>query len=435
MTVPLVIGILPEGKNVWERRSPLTPEDVRWLIEHHIPVEVISSPRRVFSDVAYKKAGASVLSRFKKAKLIIGIKEPNVKELKKERVYMVFSHTTKGQKHNRPLLKALLKKRITLLDYEHIADHYNQRLVYFGRFAGICGIIDGLHIYGRRLQSQGIRNPFIKLQHSLVYETFDRAKIDLARLAKDIRSQGFPKKITPFIIGILGHGNVAQGALEVLQHLKPVEIHPRDMASFVRQRTGDRKMIYTMIFEREEKFRAKDGEAFYFEKYLKYPNRFTSNMDHFLPDLSMLVNGSYWDKRYPRLVSEKMLSRLYNKKNFRLDLICDLSCDVKGSIEITKKTTSPDKPAFVYDPKTGRITEGFEGQGICVLAVDNIPCEFPIDSSIEFSNQIRDYVYQIASHGRKDLTHHHAIPREIRDAVITQGGKLTPKFKYLEKYV
>jgi len=129
-----------------------------------------------------------------------------------------------------------------------------------------------------------------------------------------------------------------------------------------------------------------------------------------------------------------MVRQLYRQKNFRLNLIADLSCDVKGAIEITKKTTTPDKPAFVYNPKTGQIHDGHQGSGICVTAVDNLPCEFPEESSKEFSSHIRDYVYQIASHGQRDVTNHHALPIEIREAVITQNGRFTPKFRHLKKY-
>ena len=175
--------------------------------------------------------------------------------------------------------------------------------------------------------------------------------------------------------------------------------------------------------------------GFYFEEYLHDPNRFESNLDRYLPHLNLLINTSYWDKRYPRLVPERMIRKLYRAKKLRLGLIGDLTCDVKGTIEITRKTTTPGDATFVYDPKTRTISDGFTGPGIAVLAVDNLPCEFPKDASQEFGSQIREYVYQLAVHGMTNITEHVALPREIRDAVITQSGKLAPRYAYMRKYI
>ncbi len=144
----LVVGILPESKNEWERRTPLTPKDVSWLVKRKIPVEVASSPLRIYKDTQYKRSGAKIVTKFQKANLLIGIKEPPIDTLIPDSVYMVFSHTTKGQEYNRNLLTAFLKKKITLIDYEHITGSLGQRLVYFGRYAGICGMIDTLHVFG-----------------------------------------------------------------------------------------------------------------------------------------------------------------------------------------------------------------------------------------------------------------------------------------------
>ena len=158
-------------------------------------------------------------------------------------------------------------------------------------------------------------------------------------------------------------------------------------------------------------------------------------MDVYLPYLNILVHTAYWDNRYPRLVTEKMINTLSKKKPFRLEFIGDLSCDVKGSIEITHKTTTRERPVYTYDPPAKKFVEGYKSEGVTVLAVDNLPAELPKDASDHFSGLIRDYVYQIAVHGAKDITRHMAIPAEIRDAVITQGGRLTKNSSYLGKYI
>lgn len=432
----LVVGILPESKNEWERRTPLTPKDVSWLVKRKIPVEVASSPLRIYKDSQYKRSGAKIVTKFQKANLLTGIKEPPIDTLIPDSVYMVFSHSTKGQEYNQKLLAAFLKNKITLIDYEHITGSLGERLVYFGRYAGICGMIDTLHVFGRKAKLQGIPNPFSDLKSAVHYGNYGSARKALARVVEKIKIKGFDKKFTPFVIGILGHGNVSQGAQEVLEYMEAVDIHPRDTDILARSRTSHKKTIYKLLFQREEKLRSKKGKNFYFEEYLKHPDGFESNLERHLPLLNIIVNASYWDKRYPRLLSETMLRKLYRTKpGLRLSVIGDLSCDIKGTIEITKRVTSSSEPAFVYNPVSRKISNDLSDSGIAVMAIDNLPCEFPKESSMEFAGKVRDFVYQIAAHGITDVTNHHALPDVIRNAVVTQNGRLTQRFKYLRNHI
>ena len=47
-----------------------------------------------------------------------------------------------------PALDAILKKNIRLIDYERIADQKNNRLIAFGKYAGIAGAIDCMKGFG-----------------------------------------------------------------------------------------------------------------------------------------------------------------------------------------------------------------------------------------------------------------------------------------------
>jgi alpha-aminoadipic semialdehyde synthase len=434
MRDPLIVGIIRETKG-HEHRAPLVPSDVEWLIDRGISVEVESSPDRVFSDDEYKKVGARIVERAGAASLLLGIKEPRVHDLLSNRTYMVFSHTAKGQTHNMPLLKACLKKKITLIDYEKIVDLYGTRLVYFGRFAGICGIVDSIHYLGKKLLFKGTENPFARIRPAHEYKSLKDIKLSFEGIAEIIRKKGFLKELSPFIVGITGHGNVSRGVQEILDLFSPVEIHPKDMMEFVQHQRKQRHRFYKIVFLREEKFRAKDGKGFYFEEYLNHPGKFESNLDQYIPYINMLIHTAYWDSRYPRLVPKKMIKRLAKKDPFRLELIGDLSCDIDGSIEITYRTTSREKPTFTYNPLKGKFKDGLKSEGVTVLAVDNLPAELPRDASDDFSGLIRDYVYQIAAHGIKNITMHMAIPAEIRNAVVTQDGKLTKEAAYLKKYI
>ncbi len=433
MRKKLVIGILRETKEA-ERRAPLTPADVEWLVKRKVPVEVESSRERVYPDDAYRKCGAKILDKFHRASLLVGIKEPQVKDLYKGRIYMMFSHTTKGQWENRSLLPACLKQKITLIDYEKIVDIYNKRLVYFGKFAGLCGMLDSLHYFGKKLEWQGIKNPLVHIKPAWQYPSLRSAKKAVEKVYERIQHQGFEKTLSPFIIGITGHGNVSRGAQEILKILNPLEIHPKNILRFVEHQKKMRQKIYKIVFLREEKIQAKNGKGFYFEEYLRKPEQFESNLDKYLPHLNMLVNTSYWDKRYPRLVPKNMIHKLVRQAPFRLGFIGDITCDINGSIELTYKSGTPENPVFTYDYRKKKYVEGYKSDGITILAVDNLPSEMPKDASSEFSRSIRDYVYQIAIHGAKDITKHAALPGEIRNAVITQNGRLTANFNYLKKY-
>jgi len=430
----LCVGILRESRK-GEKRAPLTPSDIEWLIKKHVNVEVESSTARIFKDAEYRKCGARVLKKFKKATLLLGIKGPSIEDLYKNKIYMVFSHMTKGQASNMPLLRACIRNNITLVDYEKIRNLHGKRLVYFGRFAGICGLIDSLYYFGKKLEARGMKTPFSLLQPAYKYGSLKNVRRGMARLDNEIRTKGFPKKLSPFVIGITGHGNVGRAVEEMLEILGPMEIHPKDIHSFIRHHKGARKKIYKIAFLREEKFRAKNKKRFYYEEYIKNPQKFESNLDRYLPYINILIHTSYWDKRYPRMVTRSMAGKLSRKKPFRLEFIGDISCDVNGAIELSHRTTTSHAPTFTYNPRKRNFAEGHETQGITVMAVDNLPCELPKDASVEFAGLIRDYVYQIASHGVRNLQRHAAIPAEIRRAVIAEGGRLIKGFTYLKEWI
>lgn len=64
---------------------------------------------------------------------------------------MFFSHVIKvttlllqAQLHNMESLDHMIKENIRLIDYEKITDQQNNRLIAFGKYAGIAGAIDFL---------------------------------------------------------------------------------------------------------------------------------------------------------------------------------------------------------------------------------------------------------------------------------------------------
>lgn len=58
-------------------------------------------------------------------------------------------------------LDTILARNIRLLDYERIVNESNQRLIAFGRYAGIAGAIDFLKGFGEYILMSGVSTPFL----------------------------------------------------------------------------------------------------------------------------------------------------------------------------------------------------------------------------------------------------------------------------------
>jgi alpha-aminoadipic semialdehyde synthase len=126
-----------------------------------------------------------------------------------------------------------------------------------------------------------------------------------------------------------------------------------------------------------------------------------------------------------------------NLKNIKKHFwqICDISCDINGSIECTEKTTQSDNPAFVYEPNSDAIIDGIKGDGIVVLAVDNLPTELARDASTAFSQALWKFIPGIAGCDMTLPFEQTDLPPEMKKAVVVYNGELTPDFQYLSKFI
>lgn len=135
------VGIRHEDKYLMERRSALTPRHVKKLVGHGIEVHVERSKKRVFHENEYKHAGAVITDNLSEIPVIFGVKEIPASWFEEEKTYIFFSHVIKGQPYNMPMLSEMMGKRCNLIDYERIVDDSGRRLIFFGRFAGLAGMI------------------------------------------------------------------------------------------------------------------------------------------------------------------------------------------------------------------------------------------------------------------------------------------------------
>ncbi|MBN1619883.1 hypothetical protein JW890_04105 [candidate division WOR-3 bacterium] len=431
------IGIRKENKGPFERRSPLVPEDVKKLVESGFEVTVEKSEDRIIPEDVFVAAGAKTSEKLSEedADIILGIKEVKSELLIENKVYLFFAHVIKGQEYNMEMLSEILRKNITLIDYETIKDKDGKRLIFFGRYAGLAGAIDTLWTLGKRLSGQGIDTPFKNIKRAIEYKDLNEVKREINAVGDSIRKDGLPDEIAPLTVAFTGYGNVSAGAQEIFDLLPFETLEPRKLA---RISSGEysNKTIYKTVFKEEDLYEPKDPqEKFLLKHYYENPQLYRCVFDNFAGEISVIVNGSYWDERYPRTLTEETVKKLWKEGSRKLKVVGDISCDIRGGIEITFKTTTPGDPVFVYKPWDGTIESGLGSEGIAVLAVDILPSELPLESSVFFSHVLTKFIPEISSADFTRTFEDIDLPGEIKNAIITHGGKLTPDYEYIAKYL
>jgi alpha-aminoadipic semialdehyde synthase len=246
------IGIRREDKSRWERRVPVTPEDARRLKEEHgIEVWVQPSPIRVFAEEEFIQAGATVQEDLSPCPVVLAVKEIPEDLFEPGKAYVFFAHVVKGQPYNMPMLRKILDLGCTLIDYEKIADDQGRRLIFFGRHAGLAGMVETLWALGRRLDWEGVPNPFSELRHTYEYKDLAECKEAISLVGEQLKAEGLPKSVGPIVCAITGYGNVARGVWEILDLLPVEEVEPQDLAALAEGSDDDGHAIYKVVFKEE----------------------------------------------------------------------------------------------------------------------------------------------------------------------------------------
>ncbi len=428
---PALLGIRREDKSRWEARVPLTPEEIARLIgEERLQFQVQTSPIRRFQDDAFRAAGAEVVDELAEAPIILGVKEIPAQLLEADKTYLFFSHTIKAQPANMPMLRRIVELGATLIDYERITDEAGRRLVFFGRYAGLAGMIDALWALGQRLRYEGVSNPFTLVKRAYEYENLEHARKEIARVGQQIRKEGLPECIRPLMCGFAGYGNVSQGAQEIYDLLPVQFITPGELASFDKAE----EPCVKVVFREEHLVEPLDEHAeFELQEYYQHPEKYRAAFQPQLERLHMLINCIYWEPKYPRLVTCEQVRQLFGGGSKpRLRVIGDITCDIEGSIECTVRPTEPGEPVYVYEPAENKVRDGVEGNGPVILAVDILPCELPIDASTHFSRALSPFLPALATANFDASLDESGLPPELRRATIVYRGRLTEPYRYLE---
>ncbi len=435
---PHGIGLRREDKNPWERRAPLVPTHVRELIRRHdLSVFVQPSEIRVFSDREYTREGAELSENLSNCKVILAIKEVPISLIAPDKVYVFFSHTIKGQKDNRPMLKRLKEEGCTLIDYERICDGEGRRLLFFGTQAGQAGMVETLAALGKRLAYHKIVSPFAEIEQPYHYGSLVEIREVIRKTGWSIHEQGLDRRIVPFVCGFLGYGKTSQGAQEIFDLLPMEEIPAEDLTRFIENGDFSAHRVYKVVFREKHMVKpTSPGTDFVLQDYYDNPQLYRSVFADTLPYLNILVNCIYWEDRFPRFVTSSSVRDLFSRERIpRLQVIGDISCDVGGAIEFMCKVTTPENPVFVYDPLKDEIRDGHEGRGVVVMSIDNLPAEIPLESSVSFSEALKGFVPSLAHADYDSDFASCGLPPEIRQAVILYRGAFTPDYEYMQEFI
>jgi saccharopine dehydrogenase (NAD+, L-lysine forming) len=433
----MILGIRREDKNKWEKRVPLVPDDIRFLNDKFgIKTLIQPSEIRAFPNEQFKEAGAEVIEDIQNADTIIAVKEIPIDFFREGKTYIFFSHTIKGQSYNMPMLKKMMKLKCNLIDYERVLDDSNKRLIFFGKYAGIAGMIENLHALGQKLKLKGFSTPFEKIDEAYKYNSIAEAEKVIKEIGHQIKTKGLSDGSLPLVFGFAGYGNVSRGAQEVLDLLPLITVKAGDFKS-INNFTAEikSKNLFKVVFEEKDLAKPKSGD-FNLQDYYDHPEKYDGRFDDYIPGLTVLVNCIYWDEKYPRLVTKKFLeSEGYRNSDKKLIVIGDISCDINGAVEITNKPTNPGDAFYTYFPENGKYENGIQKDGITIMAVDNLPCEFPKESSMEFSSIVKNYIYEIVSEDFNKPYEELSLSNPIKKALILHKGELTKNYHYLIKYL
>ncbi|MBL7952952.1 MAG: alanine dehydrogenase [Flavobacteriales bacterium] len=396
------IGVIREGKQPADRRVPLTPAQCKEVMQRYPAVDLVvqRSPVRAYTDGEYEAFEIPMVDDLEDRDLILGVKEVPLEMLLPEKAYLFFSHTIKEQPHNRKLLRAVLDRKVRLLDHELLTNPHGERVLAFGYWAGVVGAYNGMRAW--QLMHGG---PELKPANECH---------DLEELQRYLHAYPLPNDLR---IVMTGGGRVGKGAMGVLERAGVKRISPREFLAA--DNTGP---VYTALGSADLYVRD-DGKPFEKEAFHNDPRGHHANFLPFARKAHIYMACHFWDPRGPKILSTADL----RDPELTLDVIADISCDIGGPIDSTLRATTIAQPFFGYDPASAAEKDAGTKGTIAVMSVDNLPCELPRDASEAFGRDLIERVLPFLVGDDNEGM--------IERATIAQSGALTPLFSHLQRYV
>ncbi|KAF4622050.1 hypothetical protein D9613_009131 [Agrocybe pediades] len=450
----LKVGIRAEDPaRIWERRAPLTPDAVYDLVSSgKAQVEVASSSKRIFSDTEYVKAGARIVPSLTDPDIIVGIKEPPISELTrpltkkaKAPTHLMFSHTAKGQPYNMPLLSTFLTNNSQpdesyprLVDYELLTDSRGKRTIGFGWYAGVAGVLESLASMAQSHLQLGVASPFLYTPRPHTLPNLSKLRASLREIGQTIATHGTPSELGPFIFGLTGTGQVAEGCLSMLQELPIQMVQVSELESLIsgwRSSDVDLRKIYLVHAKPEDYLVRTDGGTYNRDRYYQSPQSYQSVFcDRIAPYLTLLLNGTGWSPSFPRLMTTTQLAIAQMKAQAhggaRCTNIGDISCDVEGGLEFMRQATTLSSPFYIERPAN----HPAHLPGVQIMSVDILPASIPHDASVHFSSKLAEYMRELVDY-YNSTAYMNAFPVPLERATIAAEGQLRPKHQWLGRLV
>lgn len=394
-------GIIKERKNPPDTRVVFAPEDLVQLKSEYptIEIKVESSDIRVFTDQEYIDAGFEVATDISDCDVFFGVKEVPVEALIPNKKYFFFSHTIKKQPYNRALLQAILEKNIELYDHETIVDPDNNRLIGFGRYAGIVGVYNGFRAFGIKFELFNLPKASTLLNQNALIEKLKR------------------QVLPPLKIVLTGRGKVGKGAVEMLKGMKIKEVSAENYLSKIYA-----EPVFTQLDVLDYNIR-KDGKVIDNHDFYNNPENYVSNFQRFANSSDIYFAAHFHGNNAPDILTRSMLQ----SKDCKIKVVADISCDVNGPIACTIRSSTIENPFYGYLPSDNKEVSFKHPGAIVVMAVDNLPCELPKDASEGFGKMFLEHV--IPAFFNDDAA------EILQRAKMTENGKLTQKFRYLQDFV
>ncbi|MBU2996998.1 NAD(P)-dependent oxidoreductase [Cellulophaga baltica] len=394
-------GIITERKNPPDKRVVLSPDACKKVLKKFDKASILVEPSsiRTFKDDAYKNAGITVSDAMEDCDVLLGVKEVPIENLIPNKKYFFFSHTIKKQPYNRDLLLAVLNKNIELYDHEVIINEKEQRLVAFGRYAGIVGAYNGFRTFG------------------LKFNLFQLPKAENLTDQEALISELNKIKLPNIKILLTGKGRVGNGAKEMLDamNLKKVTV-----ASYLVDDFDE--PVYCQI-DASEYNKRKDGVRGNKADFFANPDEYKSDFFRFAKVTDFYIAGHFYADGAPYLFTRKDAK----DSKFKIKVVADVSCDIDGPVACTIKPSTIADPIYGYDPESESETDFKQTNAIAVMAVDNLPCELPRDASVGFGEAFLKNVIPAFFNDDKNGV--------LERARMTENGKLTKRFSYLQEYV
>jgi alanine dehydrogenase len=402
MSNKTILGIIREGKVPPDARVPLTPQQCTQIMNDFPGVTIVvqSSTVRCFKDSEYEEQGIPVLDDVSHAEILLGVKEAPITSLIEGKTYLFFSHTIKKQPYNQKLLRALLDKKIRMIDYEVITDERGVRLIAFGYYAGVVGAHNGIWAYGLRTG------------------TFTLPRMNQCHDYEEVCAVYPETSFPPMKILVTGGGRVATGALHTLRDMGFREVSPAEYLND----TFD-VPVYTQIHAADYAQR-RDGQPFEKQDFYKNGHEYESAFAAYSGVTDVFLNCIYYDKKAPAFFTVAEMTA----PDFNIKTIADITCDIMpgASVPSTIRPSDIVHPLYGFNPATGEECDLFHAAGIDVMAVDNLPSELPRDASDFFGKQLIANVLPELLKGKSSDA--------IMRGMVAENGDLGPHFEYLRDY-